>query len=296
MTMNLKNTQKSKIDEYKLSTDVYMAQIDNFTPSTDTILKGIDKRYIQFYFCTKGSLTFNFNNGVYKVNLVEGKSFLFYYPSLDLPLSLNINAESKVYIVVLSIQKLHQLFAEYDIQNDVVLNMNQNQFYIERSIHPAINLVLHQIEQMKLAPQFENLFLIGKMYELFTLYFSDMDSQKEQCPFLNNEHQVKKIRDIKDFLLKDLRNTPSLKAICDQFSISEYHLKEGFKQIYGQTVHGYLLDTKLELACKKLADDQLKVKEVAFEIGYENPSHFIAAFKKKYGITPKQFTKQSSTS
>lgn len=292
MTMDLKNTQKSKINEYKLSTDVYMAQIDNDTHSTDTILKGIDKRYIQFYFCTKGALTFNFNNGVYKINLNEGKSFLFYYPSLDLPLSLNINADSKVYIVVLSIQKLHQLFAEYNIQNDVIENMNQNQFYLEKDIHPAIHLVLQQIEQMKLAPQFENLFLIGKMYELFTLYFSEIDSQKEQCPFLNNEQQVKKIRDIKDFLLQDLKKTPSLKEICEQFSITDYHLKESFKQVYGQTVHGYLLDTRLELARKKLEEDQLKVKEIAFEIGYENPSHFIAAFKKKYGITPKQFTKQ----
>ena len=144
--MDLKNTHKSKINEYKLSTDVFIAQIDNFTASTDTILKGIDKRYIQFYFCTKGSLTFNFNNGIYKINLNEGKSFLFYYPTLDIPLSLNINAESKVYIVVLSIQKLHQLFAEYQIQNNLISSMTQEKFYIEREIGPAIKLVLNQIE------------------------------------------------------------------------------------------------------------------------------------------------------
>ena len=56
--MDLKNTHKSKINEYKLSTDVFIAQIDNFTASTDTILKGIDKRYIQFYFCTKVIIIF----------------------------------------------------------------------------------------------------------------------------------------------------------------------------------------------------------------------------------------------
>ena len=290
--MDLKNTHKSKINEYKLSTDVYIAQIDNFTESTETILKGVDKRYIQFYFCTKGSLTFNFNNGIYKINLNEGKSFLFYYPTLNIPLSLNINAESKVYIVVLSIQKLHQLFAEYQIKNDLIDSMTQDKFYIEREIVPSIKLVLNQIEQMKLSPQFQNLFLIGKMYELFTLYFSEMENQTEHCPFLNNENEGKRIKEIKDFLLADFKNPPTIKELCEKFSISEYHLKEGFRELYGTTVYGYLLDKKLEYALHKLEEDQLKVKDISFEIGYENPSHFISAFKKKYSLTPKQYIKQ----
>ena len=290
--MELKNTHKSKINEYKLSTDVYIAQIDNFTESTDTILKGIDKRYIQFYFCTKGSVTFNFNNGIYKINLNEGKSFLFYYPTLNIPLSLNINAESKVYIVVLSIQKLHQLFAEYQIENDLIASMTQEKFYIEREIVPSIKLVLNQIEQMKLSPQFQNLFLIGKMYELFTLYFSEIENQTEHCPFLNDENEGKRIKEIKDYLLADFKNPPTIKALCEKFTISEYHLKEGFRELYGTTVYGYLLDKKLEYALHRLEENQYKVKDISFEIGYENPSHFISAFKKKYSLTPKQYIKQ----
>ncbi|WP_313376559.1 AraC family transcriptional regulator [Chishuiella sp.] len=291
--MELKNTHKSKITEHKLSTDIYIAQIDNFTESTESILKGIDKRYIQFYFCTKGSLTFNFNNGIYKINLHENKSFLFYYPTLDIPLSLNINAESKVYIIVLSIQKLHELFAEYKIQNDLISSMNKEKFYIERDIFPALKIVLNQIEQMKLSPQFQNLFLIGKLYELFTLYFSEIENENEHCPFLNDEKESKQIKEIKDYLVADYKNPPTIKQLCEKFSISEYHLKEGFKEIYGTTIYGYLLDKKLEYALHKLEEKKQKVKDISFEIGYENPSHFISAFKKKYGVTPKQYIKQS---
>lgn len=291
--MDLKNTHKSKITEHKLSTDIYIAQIDNFTESTESILKGIDKRYIQFYFCTKGSLTFNFNNGIYKINLHENKSFLFYYPTLDIPLSLNINAESKVYIIVLSIQKLHELFAEYKIQNDLISSMNKEKFYIERDIFPALKIVLNQIEQMKLSPQFQNLFLIGKLYELFTLYFSEIENENEHCPFLNDEKESKQIKEIKDYLVADYKNPPTIKQLCEKFSISEYHLKEGFKEIYGTTIYGYLLDKKLEYALHKLEEKKQKVKDISFEIGYENPSHFISAFKKKYGVTPKQYIKQS---
>jgi len=40
-----------------------------------------------------------------------------------------------------------------------------------------------------------------------------------------------------------------------------------------------------------LDQGRLSVNEGAFEIGYHNPSHFIAAFKRKFGVTPKKYTK-----
>lgn len=290
--MNIKNTHKSIIKEYNISKDVFIALIDNNTASTDTILKGIDKRYIQFYFCTKGSLTFNFNNGIYKINLVEGRSFLFYYPSLDLPLNLNINAESKVYIVVLSIEKLQQLFTEHGIQDNFISRASQNQFYQEKIYTPQIKLVLEQLEENKMAPQFERLYLIGKMYELFTLYFSTPTIEEtEQNPFISNDSQAKKIKAIKNMLMENLIHPPSIQEICEEYSISEYLLKDGFKKLYNNTVYGFILDKKMEFGKKRLEEGQLKVKDIAFELGYENPSHFITAFKKKYGTTPKQFLK-----
>ena len=290
--MNIKNTHKSIIKEYNVSEDVFIALLDNNTASTETILKGIDKRYIQFYFCTKGSLTFNFNNGIYKINLNEGRSFLFYYPSLDLPLSLNINAESKVCIVVLKIEKLYQLFAEHGIQDNFISNINLNQFYQEKVITAQIQLLVDQIEKLNMPKEFERLYLIGKMYELFTLYFSSPTLEDtNQNPFISNDIQAKKIVEIRNYLIDHLTNPPSIKTICEKFSISEYLLKDGFKKLYNNTVYGFILDKKMEFAKAKLEEGSLKVKDIAFDIGYENPSHFIAAFKKKYGITPKQFTK-----
>ena len=34
---------------------------------------------------------------------------------------------------------------------------------------------------------------------------------------------------------------------------------------------------------------EYKVKDAAYALGYVNPSHFIAAFKKKFGVTPKKY-------
>ncbi len=45
----------------------------------------------------------------------------------------------------------------------------------------------------------------------------------------------------------------------------------------------------MEYARKLLASKKYNISEISFKIGYSTPSHFIAAFKKKYGSTPKKY-------
>jgi AraC-like DNA-binding protein len=55
------------------------------------------------------------------------------------------------------------------------------------------------------------------------------------------------------------------------------------------------MDKRLERAYELLAGNHHSVNEIAFEVGYENFSHFIKAFHKKFGISPKQFVIQKRT-
>lgn len=82
---------------------------------------------------------------------------------------------------------------------------------------------------------------------------------------------------------------PSLQSLADQVQLSLKKLKEGFKQLYGDSVYSFLLDHKMEVARKLLESGNHNVNEVGLRIGYSTSSHFIAAFKKKYGTTPKKY-------
>ncbi|MDA9972091.1 helix-turn-helix transcriptional regulator, partial [Flavobacteriaceae bacterium] len=62
-----------------------------------------------------------------------------------------------------------------------------------------------------------------------------------------------------------------------------------FKQLYGETVYGYLLTHKMEEARRMLESGKFNVNEVGLKVGYSTSSHFIAAFKKKYNTTPKKY-------
>jgi AraC-type DNA-binding domain-containing proteins len=81
----------------------------------------------------------------------------------------------------------------------------------------------------------------------------------------------------------------SIRQIASDLNMSETNFSQYFKKITGITPKEYLTGLKLSKA-KDMIKNQ-NVTEVAFDLGYENISHFISLFKNKYGITPKQYKK-----
>ncbi|XOD69031.1 MAG: helix-turn-helix domain-containing protein [Flavobacteriales bacterium AspAUS03] len=285
-----KNTYKSNIKEIKTQSETYFALIDNETNQTDTIAKHIGKEFIQFYFCTKGMVSLHFNQGHYQLPIRDGFSFLLYNPMMELPMNLNISRESRVVIVLISVKTLHVLFLE-NADHIPFLNAENvtKKFYAEKEISPAISMVLSQMEHYVLNDSLKKLYYNAKVCELFALYFYNGQNSENHCPFLSNEVNIHKIKKAKDLLIKNVADPPSLKTLTTQVGLNDHQLKEGFKKIFSTTIYGYLLDYKLNIAREKLEEQRMQVQEVAYLLGYENPSHFIKAFKKKYGITPKKY-------
>jgi len=89
---------------------------------------------------------------------------------------------------------------------------------------------------------------------------------------------------------------PTLQELSDKVGLNLKKLKQGFKQIYGETVYGFLFDYKMDYARKLLDSGSFNVNEVGAKIGYSTASHFIAAFKKKYRTTPKKYLMSISMS
>lgn len=149
-------------------------------------------------------------------------------------------------------------------------------------------IVLNQLINYNLNQSIKNLYFKGKAFELLSLYFNrTADADVEQCPFLVDETNVIKIRQAKDIIISNIAEPPSLKELSEEIGLSLKKLKEGFKQIYGDSVFAFLFEYKMEVARKLLESGAHNVNEVGLKVGYSTSSHFIAAFKKKYGTTPK---------
>ncbi|WP_266236347.1 helix-turn-helix transcriptional regulator [Methylophaga sp. OBS1] len=94
---------------------------------------------------------------------------------------------------------------------------------------------------------------------------------------------------IDDMLLQPL----SLNDMAGSMGLSISTLQRKFKSAYGVTVNSYCRQRRLDMAKKALIMEGKSIGEAAYLAGYNHPSNFIAAFKKRFSITPSEFINMS---
>lgn len=278
-------------DEIKIEDDFMVLRFENNSDTTYHYSREVGIDLIQFHFGIKGRAKFIFNQGRYALDLREEVSLFLYNPQKELPVQLEIAPQSWVISVLISIKKFHGFFSEEADYIPFLSPGNQDKkYYKDDVINPSMAIVLSQLFHFNLHPTIKKLYFKGKIYELLSLYFNrPEDANTEQCPFLTDEENVIKIRRAKDIVIANMAEPPGLQELADQVGINLKRLKLGFKQIYGDSVYSFLFDYKMEYARKLLDSGSYNVNEAGLKIGYSTASHFIAAFKKKFGTTPKKY-------
>lgn len=86
--------------------------------------------------------------------------------------------------------------------------------------------------------------------------------------------------------------TLSLEEICAQVSVSKNYFCYLFKRETGMSIWNYLTEVRLKHAKELLKNTNMKSYEIAFAVGYENPSYFSKIFKKYENMTPNEYREQ----
>ena len=286
-----KNIAIGSIQNHQVDDGIVFLKLSNDN-STELIFKhNIDKKHIQFHFCVKGFSKFQFNDGRYAFPVSSNNSILLYNPVQELPINALLNPNSLVISILISIKKFHSLFSN---QADQISFLNKdnigNKFYKEKKLEPMMSVVLNQMVQLSVHESMHNLYLRAKVFELMSFYFNrSKEMDIEQCPFLVDDKNIKKIRLAKEIIISRMIEPPSLIDLASEVEISLKKLKEGFKQVYGASVFVFLLDYKMQVSKTLLSSGNYNVNEVALKVGYSTATHFINAFKKKFGTTPKKY-------
>lgn len=286
-----KSIARGILEERDVENGFYLLYSKNESEKTERIERKVGLEYLQFHFCVSGKLQFVFNEGKYKMPLKEERSLVLYNPQVTLPINILLDSGSSVVSLLIPIEKLHAFFSK---EAHFIAFLNEEnkgkKYYKEHPISPSVITILNQILQRSPHPLVAPLYYRAKAMELLSLYYNmPQDIDIEQCPFLIDEKNVAKIRLAKEIIIKQMTNPPTLQELADEIQLPINRLKEGFKQVYGDTVFGFLFEYKMERARQLLAEGSLNVNEVGLEIGYSAASHFIAAFKRKYGTTPKRY-------
>jgi AraC-like DNA-binding protein len=95
------------------------------------------------------------------------------------------------------------------------------------------------------------------------------------------------------FMQKNIERELKIKDISTHVKLSESHYSKLFRNKTGSSPLEYFINLKMQEAIRLLANQSLRIKEVAFKLGYNDPCYFSRIFSKQIGVNPRSFLKTS---
>src|SRR6266404_8852894 len=84
-----------------------------------------------------------------------------------------------------------------------------------------------------------------------------------------------------------------LEHAAGQAGISPFHFLRLFSSVLGVTPHQYLVRSRLRHAARLLADNDISITDVAYDVGFGDLSNFMRTFHRAAGVSPRRFREGS---
>ena len=91
------------------------------------------------------------------------------------------------------------------------------------------------------------------------------------------------------FMQENIENRITLQDVLDYIGYSQSHFSVIFKKKTGKSPIAYFNRLKIEYACKLLKETDLKINQICFKIGIEDPFYFSRLFSKTIGMSPTEY-------
>jgi AraC-like DNA-binding protein len=164
----------------------------------------------------------------------------------------------------------------------------ENPLFINLS-HRTMLKELFEIKENDPVSQIRRLSAIIHLIE--KLLHSFLRQEQAALPRTVKKNDLESMQHVEQILSSRLEGFPSLESLAQEVFMSTSKLKNLFKQVYGHTLYDYYNKSRLQRAKDLLITGQCSIKQAGSEIGFSNLSHFAKAFKKEFGILPRDMVK-----
>lgn len=154
-----------------------------------------------------------------------------------------------------------------------------------------IKKLLTDIEEESRNELFGNVLLRNSLFLQFIISLNRSILQEKNVNAIDVRYD-NTVANILEYINKHLQENLAIEGIADKFYINKYYLMHKFKENTGYTIHSYILQKRL-IKAGLLIKSGRSIIEVSENCGFGDYSTFIRAFKKVYGVAPRQYYKKS---
>lgn len=171
-----------------------------------------------------------------------------------------------------------------------VINNHQIEVYIIRRGKPISDKILANLYRLKELQSHENMEFQTRniLSETWLLLLEDIQNNFKMNKTQKFE-QPDRIRNMLSFIHSHYKDKITVAQIADATGTSEREAMRSFRKALNQSPIEYLISYRLNESKKMLQNSDLPITEICYQCGFSDSSYFGKAFRKAYGLTPREF-------
>jgi len=114
---------------------------------------------------------------------------------------------------------------------------------------------------------------------------------REDAETNRNQQQLDVVLNIKQYIIANSQRELSLELLAKEAGLSPFYISKLFKEQLGIGYIDFLTECRIEKAKKMIGNAEYSLKEIAYEVGFNDPNYFSKVFKKVCGLAPTEYRK-----
>ena len=124
---------------------------------------------------------------------------------------------------------------------------------------------------------------------LYPLAHAALSAKRERAPERVSARDRRRVQDAVGHIEIHFGEACTLQTLADVAGLSRFHFVRMFGAVVGQSPNQYLINTRIRAASDRLLTTKTPIAQIAFEVGFNDISHFYACFRETFGCTPRQW-------
>ena len=253
----------------------------------------VSKEYMQINFCLNDGISWGIMDEQHSVTIQKNESCIYAGHGGTEYICYKKDSDFSFKSIKIPISYFSQLLSDYFDGQEVTAYEKKLLTGISKvPVTPIMEQILAETSRFT---QYRGglgyLYLDGKLLELLSIYLGEvleLDILMGKSISMSKTERTA-IMEAKRIIDSKLAFAPSCEELSRLVHLSVTKLTRGFSSFYGMPIHQYIIEQRLTQAAQLLLEGDWNVNEIAAIVGYGKPSNFAAAFKKKYGVAPKNY-------